>query len=146
MFEFGVSGYKSMSSFKSKDINNQIKPILLFQGEQFDFNNKHMRFKNYLIDFFRLTDYDEANISELKRVMVFTSLSDSVITFKQFEVNSGKAVNVTDVKNQTLGMEEVGPRFTLGWRRDKLAADDLYKEACKKPKIRNVEMHKAKKN
>ena len=43
-------------------------------------------------------------------------------------------------------MEEVGPRFTLGWRRDKLAADDLYKEACKKPKIRNAEMHKAKKN
>ena len=43
-------------------------------------------------------------------------------------------------------MEEVGPRFTLGWRRDKIAADDLYKEACKKPKIRNPEMHKHKKN
>ena len=61
-----------------------------------------MRFKNYLIDFFKLTDYDEANISELKRVMVFTSTNETHITFKQFEVNAGKMVNVTDVKNHTL--------------------------------------------
>jgi len=78
--------------------------------------------------------------------MVFTSTSETVITFKQFEVNAGGKINVTDVKNQTLTMNEVGPRFTLGWRRAKLAADDLYKDACRKPKIRNVEMHKARKN
>lgn len=105
-----------------------------------------MRFKNYLIDFFKLSDYKEANIGELKRVMVFTTCSEKKITFRQYEMNPGSTVNVTDVKNLTLKMEEVGPRFDLAWRRDRLATDELFKEACKKPKIRNVEMHKARKN
>ena len=99
LFEFGVSGYHSMNAFKCIDINVHLKPILLFQGEQFDFSVKHMRFKNYLIDFFKMADYEEANIAELKRVMVFTSINDTVISYKQFEMNPGKTVNVTDVKN-----------------------------------------------
>jgi ribosome production factor 2 len=101
-----------------------------------------MRFKNYLIDLFRITDYKEVNIAELKRVMVFTSVSGEELRFNQFEVNSGKTVNVTDVKNKSLALKEVGPRFTLRWRRDRIAADDLYKEACRKPKIRNAELNK----
>jgi len=54
-------------------------PVLSFQGEHFDFSEKHKRFKNYLIDFFKISDYEEANISELKRVMVFTATSDETI-------------------------------------------------------------------
>lgn len=55
-------------------------------------------------------------------------------------------INVTDVKNKTLKTNEIGPRFTIAWRRDKIGSEDLYKEACKQPKIRNPEMHKARKN
>lgn len=131
MFEFGVTEYEPVQSFKPVDVNSMIKPVLVFQGEQFDFVTKHRRFKNYLIDFFKLADYDEANIAELKRVMVFTALGESKITFKQFEVNPGVEVNQTDVKNQTLKMNEIGPRFTLHWRRDKLGSEDLFKDACK---------------
>jgi ribosome production factor 2 len=123
-----------------------IKPIILFQGEHFDFSTKHRRFKNFLIDFFRIGDYSEANIAEMKRVMVFTSTDESTLTFKQFEVNPGSTVNQTDVKNLTLNMSEVGPRFSLVWRRYKLASDELFKEACKQPKIRNPVLHKNRKN
>lgn len=49
MFEFGVSNYVPVSKFQVKEINYEIKPILLFQGEQFEFSPKHQRFKNYLI-------------------------------------------------------------------------------------------------
>lgn len=31
-------------------------------------------------------------------------------------------------------MNEVGPRFTLACRRDKLASSELFKDSCKKPK------------
>jgi ribosome production factor 2 len=31
-------------------------------------------------------------------------------------------------------MNEIGPRFTLACRRDKLGSSDLFKDACKKPK------------
>jgi ribosome production factor 2 len=146
MFEFGVSEYVPVSQFNTKDMSTHIKPILLFQGEQFDFSLKHMRFKNFLIDFFKITDYEEANISELKRVMVFSSITEKFVTFKQYEINAEAQINVTDVKNHTLRMNEVGPRFTLGWRRDKIASDELFKEACKQPRLRNPELHKARKN
>ena len=46
----------------------------------------------------------------------------------------------------SLKLNEVGPRFTLGWRRDRIASDDLYKTACKKPKVTNPEKSKARKN
>jgi len=78
--------------------------------------------------------------------MVYTSVGDKVITHKQFEVNVGKTVNVTDVDNKTIGMSEIGPRYTLTWRRDKLASADLFKEACKKPHLTNYEKDKARKN
>lgn len=33
MFEFGVSNYKGIQEYKCKDADNNIKPILVFQGE-----------------------------------------------------------------------------------------------------------------
>ena len=85
MFEFCVTGYVPQTKFKCNEVTNQIKPILVFQGEQFDFSEKHRRFKNFLIDFYKLMDYNEVNIQELKRVMVFTSV-DNIVTHKQFEI------------------------------------------------------------
>lgn len=102
MFEFCVNNYSPMHNFKCKDVNGQLKPILIFQGESFEFSDKHRRMKNFLLDFFQQTDYEEANIAEMKRVMVFTAVSESTIVFKHLEVNPGKAINETDVANATL--------------------------------------------
>ena len=49
MFEFGVSNYKGIQQFKCKDTDNNIKPILIFQGEHFEFSEKHKRLKSLLI-------------------------------------------------------------------------------------------------
>lgn len=43
-------------------------------------------------------------------------------------------------------MKEVGPRFDLIMRRNKIASADLFKTACKKPKLINVDLKKAHKN
>ena len=90
--------------------------------------------KNFFIDFFKLTDYEEANIAELKRALVFTSLDDTKIKCRHYELNPGSKINETDVSNRTLTFNEIGPRFDLSFRRDKIAASDLYKAACKQPK------------
>lgn len=91
-------------------------------------------------------DYEEANIAELKRVIVFTSINDTVINVKQFEVNQDKPINETDVKNRTLALREIGPRFDLSFRRDKIASHELYKTACKVPRTQNPEKKKQRKN
>ena len=82
MVEFGVQNYKSIDSFKNAEVSAVIKPLLVFQGEQFDFSQKHSRFKSLMIDFFKFSDYSEANIVELKRVIVFTTVGESKIQFR----------------------------------------------------------------
>ena len=99
-----------------------------------------------MIDFLNVREYEEANIVELKRVIVFTSVDDKTILFRQYELNAGSKVNQTDVSNLTLQMNETGPRFDLQFRRDKIADSDLYKAACKQPKIENPETKRQKKN
>jgi len=54
MFEFGVSNYVPQEKFNTNEFTSGLKPVLMFQGEQFDFSDKHRRFKNFLIDFFKL--------------------------------------------------------------------------------------------
>jgi ribosome production factor 2 len=92
------------------------------------------------IEFFHQKDLKEANIMELKRVLTFTSVDDTTIHVRHFEVPklTENAVNIE--------FREIGPRFTLRLRRTQLASGDLYKAACKKPKIANMDKKKAKKN
>lgn len=41
---------------------------------------------------------------------------------------------------------EVGPSFNMFLRRNKMASTDLFKEACRTPKVRNPQTKKADKN
>jgi len=129
MFEFGVSNYRGLKEFKAQEVNNQIKPLLSFQGDQFDFSEKHKRFKNLLIDLYKTTDYEEANIPELKRIMVFTSVGETIINCRQFEIT--KTFTETDTNNKSLPLSEIGPSYDLSFRRDRAGASDLFKAACR---------------
>ena len=66
-----------------------MKPILIFQGEQFESSDAHKRIKSLLIDFFHQKNLKEANIQELKRVMVFTCRGEKQpIEFRHLECES----------------------------------------------------------
>lgn len=43
-------------------------------------------------------------------------------------------------------MNEIGPRFDLSFRRDKIADSDHFKQACRQPKTESAETKKQKKN
>lgn len=47
---------------------------------------------------------------------------------------------------KTVPFREIGPSFKLRLRRDKMATFDLFKEACRQPKIRNVDKKRQAKN
>ena len=76
--------------------------------------------------------------------MLFTCKGDNEpIEFRQLECDN---INETTVALKTVPFREIGPSFSMRLRRDKMAAHDLFKEACKKPKIRNPEKKKQDKN
>jgi hypothetical protein len=53
---------------------------------------------NFFVDFFKITDYKEANIAEMKRLLTFTATSDSKIEVRHYEINPGSKINETEVK------------------------------------------------
>jgi ribosome production factor 2 len=144
MFEFAVENYKGVSDFKAADFTNDLKPILIFQGDVFDVSDKYKRIKNLFTDFFRITDLAEVNIIELRRVLVFTCRGENA----SIEVRHMEASDISEntVAKQTVPFREVGPCFDLKLRRDKMAATDLFKEACRQPRTQNLEKKKSNKN
>ena len=101
---------------------------------------------SYFLDFFKITDYKEANIAEMKRLLTFTATSDSKIEVRHYEINPGSKINETEVKQKVLKFNEIGPHFDLTLRREKLASSDLFKTACKQPKLEKPETKRNKKN
>lgn len=125
-------------------MQRDLKPVILFQGEQFEFSEKHTRLKNFFYEFFHQKDLKEVNIVELKRVLVFTSVDDTTIQVRHYEVSS--KITEAGILAGEVDLREIGPRFDLKMRRNLIASSDLYKFACKKPKIANMEKKKARKN
>ena len=99
--------------------------------------------KNLFIDFFKLTDLDEANIVELKRVLIFTTVDDNTIKLRHYEIAE---INEALTVGNKFEMKEIGPHIDLIMRRNKFAAEDVFKQACKKPKVTNIDKKRAKKN
>jgi len=72
----------------------------------------------------------------MKRVLVFNALSDKKITMRHYEVPQ---IAEHLVAKGDIEMKEVGPRIDLSVRRQKVGSSDLFKTACKKPKLINTE-------
>lgn len=97
-----------------------------------------------LLDFFRIQDMQETNIEDMQRVMVFTCKGiNEPIEVRHLEC---KEITETLVKKNAVPFSEVGPSFSMRVRRDKMATVDLFKEACRKPKITNVVKKRQDKN
>lgn len=71
--------------------------------------------------------------------MVFTAMDDTTIQVRHYEVPKISEGDKVDFK-------EIGPRFDFKMRRAQIASNDLFKLACKKAKVANVEKKKANKN
>ena len=145
IFEFGIEDFKAISSFKApQHVQSMHKPILIFQGEPFETSEKHKRLKNLLIDIFHQRDIKMANIVDVKKVILFTCKGDDKpIEFRQLECDE---VTEKNVAMKTVPFREIGPSFKMRARRDKMAGFDLFKEACKKPKVRNMVKKRQDKN
>ena len=93
-------------------------------------NATFKRLKNLLIDFFKLSEATELNITELARVIVVTCPTEtSPISFQHIEVE--KPIDEAQTKKKEISYKEIGPCFNMHMRRNKIAASDLYKEACR---------------
>jgi len=131
VFEFEVTNYIPIDHFK-KDItiDSCMKPIIIFQGDAFETDFQFERIKTYLFDFFKMNSIDEVNISELKRIIIFSVSEDKEIKMRSFQTQG----TINEYHLKEIGLTEVGPSLNLKVRKIALANEDLYKKALKQPK------------
>lgn len=116
----------------------------MFQGDVFDHSDRHKRLKSVLIDMFKMQDVAKVVIEALQRVLVFTCADEN----DPIDMRHLECVTVSEhlAKRNAVPFNEVGPSCKMRLRREKMAGVDLYKDACRKPKITNVDKKKEKKN
>eukprot|EP01029_Cantina_marsupialis_P028445 TRINITY_DN776184_c0_g1_i1.p1 TRINITY_DN776184_c0_g1~~TRINITY_DN776184_c0_g1_i1.p1 ORF type:complete len:311 (-),score=77.30 TRINITY_DN776184_c0_g1_i1:243-1175(-) len=128
MFEFEVENYKPMINFTTK-ARFQTKPGFIFIGDEFDREEKHMRFKNYMIDFYRGQVVDAVHLAGLDSVVVCTAV-DGKIALRGYCVvfldSGGKLPRVE--------LEPMGPHADLTFRRTKLANHEELRTALRQPR------------
>ena len=140
MIELGVIDVKTMQDFKVKiGIEIGMQPILLFQGDAFDLSENHIKFKNMMLDFFRIKHLQNLNILSAQRIITFTSKAvDGEILMQQFEAGT---INEGLAGDGKVDMKEIGPKVRMEIRRVKHADFDAWKAATrvKKSKAKMVE-------
>lgn len=72
-----------------------MKPVILFQGDLFETDFTFERIKKFFLDYFRLYDVDEVNVSELRRVVVISVGDDKEIKLRSYQVSEFNQYNVT---------------------------------------------------
>eukprot|EP00826_Nyctotherus_ovalis_P050520 TRINITY_DN6196_c0_g1_i4.p1 TRINITY_DN6196_c0_g1~~TRINITY_DN6196_c0_g1_i4.p1 ORF type:complete len:302 (+),score=73.43 TRINITY_DN6196_c0_g1_i4:131-1036(+) len=152
MVELGIESMKSMTEFPNKgNFGLGLKPVIIFQGERFEYSDEYIKIRNLLADLFRLQDSERFDITQTKKIMVFTVLGEKAISLRCFTSNLPSAYEVSEDPEPSNGqvvskepLVEIGPSVRFIVRRTYLSSEDAFKESLKKPKV--IEKQKKKKD
>ncbi|BFZ24729.1 hypothetical protein BsWGS_27767 [Bradybaena similaris] len=128
MAEFGVDKFVSMHEIKAQKTPVGIKPCIVVSGEFFEDNDDNKRVKNLFIDFFRGENVNKVCLSGLEHVISIHAVNGKIYirNYRVLLKKSGSRVPRVE-------LESMGPSLDLSMRRTRLASDDLFKRALKKP-------------
>lgn len=130
MVELGVERFKGLDDFKVPKFAVGSKPCIIFSGEPFLSPTSDLfRVKNLLVDFFHGEEVTNIRVEGIEHVLSFVAVENKVWMrgYKIILKKSGQ-------KTPYVELEEMGPSVDFLVRRVKLASDDLFKSACKRPK------------
>ncbi|KAK9298043.1 hypothetical protein QLX08_008539 [Tetragonisca angustula] len=84
-----------------------------------------------------LDTVEKIRLQGLEHVLSFTAVENKIL-LRSYRIRLKKS----DCRIPRIELEEIGPRADLICRRTKLASEDLFKQACKKPKELKVKKKK----
>ena len=125
---------------KSLSIEIGQQPLLFFQGDPFDVSEKHIKFKNMMLDFFRIKHLQSMNILAAQRIITFTAKTvEGQIVMKQFEAGT---INEGLAGDGDIEITEIGPNIDMTLKRIKHADNDMWKSATKVSKSKKKQIEK----
>ncbi|XP_034253972.1 ribosome production factor 2 homolog [Thrips palmi] len=137
MVELGVEKYTAMKEFVIEKIGVGIKPCLVFNGDVWSQMHEYQRVRNLLVDFFHREYLETVALQGLEHVISFTA-ADGMIYMRSYKIFLKKSGQ----KTPRIEIEEIGPSADMKLRRTKLGSDDLFKTACKQPKMLQIKKKK----
>lgn len=133
MYEFGVEEYIGIDEIQGRKKAMGSKPMMIFQGDQWESDSNFKKIQNLLLDFFRGDKPERICLKGVDHVISCT-VSEGKVFIRgystQFKKSGSKIPNVQ--------LTSMGPNMDLTVRRTQLASEDMWKTACKKPKIANI--------
>lgn len=129
MIEVGIDAYTSMKDFTGTKKGIGSKPLLVFQGAQWETDTLYKSIQNILIDVLRGYKPNKISMQGVDHVISATCI-DSKIYLRAYHIGYAKS----DSKVPTTVLHDMGPFLDLSVRRSQRASEDLWKVACKKDK------------
>eukprot|EP00871_Galdieria_phlegrea_P000990 jgi/Galph1/1892/GphlegSOOS_G569.1 len=135
MLELGVTEFKSLKEFEAaKQLTNDTKTLICFVGD-FEKDENSRKLKNVLLGNYcclSFHDFEDRQISleHLEKVIVVTMMHDGSIVFQNFLIQLKKS----DTYLPKVVLQETGPYIRFQFRRSRLASEDLWNEAVKRPR------------
>ena len=123
--EFAVEEYKSAVEFRAATVMTGIKPIMMFQGDGFETDKKYARVKSLFLDMFGGRSLEKVDTKGLNTLICLSIDTQEHIHFRCYQI-----------QRPGVSLEEIGPRIVLKVRREKLADEKAFTEACKQPKLK----------
>jgi ribosome production factor 2 len=118
MYEFGVTNIVPRKEIKSNFEAGTV-PAVIFQGEQWDNELKHLR--SYFMDFFVGDLKGRINLEQITNCIVLTYVeADKTILFRHYSVEKSGESTI---------LEPIAPSFNLVRRRESLPDDDVLEQA-----------------
>ena len=104
------------------------KPLVVFQGEQWDMDSTYAKIQNILLDFFRMDNVDKICLKGIDHAIIFT-VHNGVIKMRTYSIRFKKS----GARTPGVVLKEMGPMMDFTLRRSQFGSDDLMKAALRKP-------------
>lgn len=140
-FEFEITNMIPREYFEDKpEFDFNCQPVLIFQGEDFETNTEMNRLKIFFLDFYAQDLLEEVSITDLKKVIVFSSYQNN--DNKCVKIRTFYASTINEYQINNYGLKEIGPSYDLTLRKTKITSEDDFKLACKQPRLISSEYTK----
>lgn len=128
MVEFGIENYHPLDEFKTSKVSLNSKPVILVSGQAFTEREEYKRIQNLFVDIFSAHKHVKMNVNSVEHVIYLIANEDKIL-FRSYKI----VYKRSGVQSPRVELEEIGPRFDMNVRRQRLASKDLFKKACFQP-------------
>ncbi|KAJ3276732.1 rRNA-binding ribosome biosynthesis protein rpf2 [Terramyces sp. JEL0728] len=142
MVELGIENYKGLKEFKDIKAALGNRPLVLFNGENWDANDELRTIKSMFLDLYTGdTSMNQLNLKGITHAMVFTvsgPVEKPKIIMKVYNILLKKS----GVRLPRVELEEMGPVLEFSKRRVTLANADMMKESLRMPTLNKPKKEK----